>query len=270
MMKGDIMKTTKKSLFASIVALLLCLSMLLGTTFAWFSDSVKSENNIITTGELKIGMYWSKNNVDWQIAEGDTANPIFSHDNWEPGYTEVRYIKVTNEGSLAFEYQMLLDPNGEVDKLAEVIDVSFDIVTDNPNFVAPTADNKAGSLAKIGTLEEILIQKARIDIAVIREARGVEGKEHSFLAELLYHIIRGDYNVVGDRAVFKLRIHILVGGIGGVFDLYLDTSVFFGEVFVEILFKLKVRVVRILRSVGDIFSPVVNVKNYLLTALIFG
>ena len=150
------MKTTKKSLFASIVALLLCLSMLLGTTFAWFSDSVKSENNIITTGELKIGMYWSKNNVDWQIAEGDTANPIFSHDNWEPGYTEVRYIKVTNEGSLAFEYQMLLDPNGEVDKLAEVIDVSFDIVTDNPNFVAPTADNKAGSLTKIGTLEEIL------------------------------------------------------------------------------------------------------------------
>ena len=150
------MKTTKKSLFASIVALLLCLSMLLGTTFAWFSDSVKSENNIITTGELKIGMYWSKNNADWQIAEGDTANPIFSHDNWEPGYTEVRYIKVTNEGSLAFEYQMLLDPNGEVDKLAEVIDVSFDIVTDNPNFVAPTADNKAGSLTKIGTLEEIL------------------------------------------------------------------------------------------------------------------
>ena len=150
------MKNTKKSLFNSVVSLLLCFSMLLGTTYAWFTDSVTSEGNIIKTGNLDIGMYWSDNNADWYDAEGANARPVFSHDNWEPGYTEVRYIKVTNEGTLAFAYQMLLSPNVKVDKLAEVIDVSFDIVTGNPNFVAPTAYDKAGSLTKIGVLSEII------------------------------------------------------------------------------------------------------------------
>ena len=150
------MKSTKRSLFTSVIALLLCFTMLLGTTFAWFTDIVESRDNLITTGNLDIGMYWSENNIDWKIAEGNEADPIFSHDNWEPGYTEVRYIKVTNEGTLAFAYQMLLSPNGEVDKLAEVIDVSFDVVTGNPDFVAPTAYDKAGSLTKIGALDEII------------------------------------------------------------------------------------------------------------------
>ena len=150
------MKSTKRSLFTSVIALLLCFTMLLGTTFAWFTDVVESGDNLITTGNLDIGMYWSENNIDWKNAEGNAADPIFSHDNWEPGYTEVRYIKVTNEGSLAFQYQMLINPNGEVDKLAEVIDVSIDVVTGNPHFVAPTATNKSGSLTKIGTLDELI------------------------------------------------------------------------------------------------------------------
>ena len=150
------MRTTKQSLLNSVVALVLCLSMLIGTTFAWFTDVVTSSGNIIQTGNLDIGMYWSENNVDWNTTEGSGATPIFSYDNWEPGYTQVRYIKVTNEGSLAFQYQMLLSPNGEVGKLAEVIDVSYDVITENPYFVAPTAEDKQGSLVKVGNLNELI------------------------------------------------------------------------------------------------------------------
>ena len=150
------MRTTKQSIVNSVVALVLCLSMLIGTTFAWFTDVVTSSGNIIQTGNLDIGMYWSENNVDWNTTEGSGATPIFSYDNWEPGYTQVRYIKVTNEGSLAFQYQMLLSPNGEVGKLAEVIDVSYDVVTGNDSFVAPTAEDKQGSLVKVGNLNELI------------------------------------------------------------------------------------------------------------------
>ena len=150
------MRTTKQSIVNSVVAFVLCLSMLIGTTFAWFTDVVTSSGNIIQTGNLDIGMYWSENNVDWNTTEGSGAAPIFSYDNWEPGYTQVRYIKVTNEGSLAFQYQMLLSPNGEVGKLAEAIDVSYDVVTGNDSFVAPTAEDKQGSLVKVGNLNELI------------------------------------------------------------------------------------------------------------------
>ena len=155
-------RTIKRSLGVSILSLVLCFVMLLGTTYAWFTDSATSASNIIQTGNLDINMFWSENNEDWNDAEGENALPVFSYDNWEPGYTEVRYIKVTNEGSLAFKYEMMLSPNGEVEALAEVIDVSYDIVTGNDAFVAPTADNKQGSLTTVGTLAEIIAAGAGV------------------------------------------------------------------------------------------------------------
>ena len=147
---------TKYSLKTSIVSLILCFSMLLGTTYAWFTDSVTSTGNIIQSGNLDIGMYWSENNTDWHDAEGANSSPVFSYDNWEPGYTEVRYIKVTNEGSLSFKYQMTISPNGEVENLAEVIDVYYDVVTDNDEFIAPNSVDKQGSLTKVGNLKELI------------------------------------------------------------------------------------------------------------------
>ena len=57
-------KSTKRALLASVMALLLCFSMLLSTTFAWFTDSVTSGNNIIKSGNLDIELeYW--NGTDW-------------------------------------------------------------------------------------------------------------------------------------------------------------------------------------------------------------
>ena len=46
--------STKKALIASVLSLVLCFSMLVGTTFAWFTDSVTSANNIIMAGNLDI------------------------------------------------------------------------------------------------------------------------------------------------------------------------------------------------------------------------
>ena len=150
------MKTTRKSLLNSITALILCFAMLLGSTFAWFTDIVTSNGNIIQAGNLDIEMYWSEDTLHWHNTAGVNAEPVFSYDNWEPGYTEVRYIKVANEGNLAFQYRMMLSPNGLVGDLAKVIDVSYDIVTGNASFVAPNADNKQGSLKKVGTLNELI------------------------------------------------------------------------------------------------------------------
>ena len=99
-------KLTKRSLLASSISLLLCFTMLLGTTFAWFTDSVTSANNIIKSGNLDVELYymndetntWTKVDADINIFKADTL--------WEPGHTEVVKLKVVNEGSLALKYQL--------------------------------------------------------------------------------------------------------------------------------------------------------------------
>ena len=121
------MKKTKTSLLHSGLALLLCISMLIGSTFAWFSDSISSGKNIITAGNLDLEMYWT-DDLDsgvWHNVEENGHNTIFSYDNWEPGYTDVKYIKLVNVGELALNYKLSLTPQNGVGKLAEVINVYF-------------------------------------------------------------------------------------------------------------------------------------------------
>ena len=57
MQEVKIMKTTKRSLLASGLAVLVCIAMLAGTTFAWFTDSVVNKGNKIQSGSLSIDAY---------------------------------------------------------------------------------------------------------------------------------------------------------------------------------------------------------------------
>ena len=99
------MKTTKRALFSSVVALILCFSMLVGTTFAWFTDEVKSDVNKIVAGNLDVNLYWSTDANNWAPVQADT-NVFEDVDLWEPGKTQVVYLKVVNEGTLALKYQL--------------------------------------------------------------------------------------------------------------------------------------------------------------------
>ncbi|MBR2907678.1 MAG: SipW-dependent-type signal peptide-containing protein [Clostridia bacterium] len=105
-------KTTKKALLASALSLLLCFSMLLGTTYAWFTDSVTSANNIIKSGNLDVEFYYSTDAKNWKEVT-ETTN-VFSDTLWEPGHTEVVYLKVENKGSLALKYKLGVNVASEV------------------------------------------------------------------------------------------------------------------------------------------------------------
>ena len=96
-------RSTKRALIASVISVLLCVSMLLGTTYAWFTDSVTSANNIIVSGNLDIELeYW--NGTEWVSVEGKTD--ILTNELFEPGTTEVAYLRVANAGTLALKYQL--------------------------------------------------------------------------------------------------------------------------------------------------------------------
>ncbi len=108
-------KSTKRALLLSALSLLLCVSMLVGSTFAWFTDSVTSGQNTIQSGNLDVELYYT---YDAAVAADETSTAwekvtsttnIFGYDLWEPGYTKVAYFKVVNEGSLELKYQLAAD-----------------------------------------------------------------------------------------------------------------------------------------------------------------
>ena len=98
-------KATKRALITSVISLLICFSMLLGSTYAWFTDSVTSGGNIIKTGTLDVEMNWAPGAEDPATTEWFDASKgaIFNNDLWEPGYAEARHLKVKNAGTLALD-----------------------------------------------------------------------------------------------------------------------------------------------------------------------
>ena len=111
-------KATKRALGSSVLALFLCFAMLLGTTYAWFTDNVTSANNIITAGNLDVELYYqAEGQSDW--TQVTTGTNVFKGTLWEPGHTEVVRLKVVNEGSLALKYQLgvnIVDETGSTTK----------------------------------------------------------------------------------------------------------------------------------------------------------
>ena len=102
--------STKRSLMMSVLSLFLCVAMLAGTTFAWFTDSVASKNNVIVAGNLDIELEYKtvRNGVlsdKWETVS-DRDDIFDPNAYWEPGRTEVVYLKVSNLGSLALKYQL--------------------------------------------------------------------------------------------------------------------------------------------------------------------
>ncbi|MBR3847819.1 MAG: right-handed parallel beta-helix repeat-containing protein [Oscillospiraceae bacterium] len=113
-------KHTKRALLSSIVSLLLCFTMLMGATFAWFTDNVSSTGNRILAGDLEVDLVMDKpdasGNYDgvYDVISDGTNGDIFSEATgngvrWEPGKTEIVYLGVQNSGNLALKYNIVLN-----------------------------------------------------------------------------------------------------------------------------------------------------------------
>ena len=128
-------KSTRRALLTSMIALLLCFAMLLGMTFAWFTDSVVSGSNVIKAGMLDIDVQYTLGDEDengdlvWKPLDG--ATNLYQKDLWEPGHTEVVALKIANNGTLALKYVANMNIMKEtVGKTADGADIVLsDILT---------------------------------------------------------------------------------------------------------------------------------------------
>ena len=122
-------KTTKRALLSSVVAMLVCITMLIGTTFAWFTDTASTAVNKIQSGNLDVALEMQNSDGSWASAEGKTLT-FKTADNraadqilWEPGCTyELPKLRVVNKGNLALKYKIQITGIQGDAKLNEVID----------------------------------------------------------------------------------------------------------------------------------------------------
>ena len=147
--------TTKKALVSSLVALVICFSMLVGMTFAWFTDSASSTGNVIASGTLEVDLDVLENGTWNSLKESKAA--LFTEDNWEPGYIDARVLRVENNGSLALKWKAKLVAEKELTILTDVIDVyirNWGVLADDSAVSYP--DRTLAGYDRVGTLREFI------------------------------------------------------------------------------------------------------------------
>ncbi len=148
----------KSAVITSIIAMLLSIAMLFGTTFAWFTDSVTNTNNIIKSGNLDVEL-WHCSSADANpaygfgyyepngaIVEGNTQlflNTEGKQVLWEPGAEVGETFRIKNMGSLALKFELRVKSVYETEtedgkKLSDVLSVQAIYLENDANGVPGT------------------------------------------------------------------------------------------------------------------------------------
>ena len=122
-------KSTKRALLGSVMAMVLCLAMLVGATFAWFTDTASTGVNKIQAGKLDVALEMQNADGKWVSAEGKTLDFVKAADAkgeailWEPGCTyELPALRIRNNGNLALKYKVIITGINGSAKLNEAIE----------------------------------------------------------------------------------------------------------------------------------------------------
>ena len=119
-------KATKRALLTSVMALVMCVVMLVGTTFAWFTDTASTAVNKIQAGNLDIKLLAEDGvtslegaTLKWQKADGAENEDVL----WEPGCRyKLQPIIIKNAGNLALKYKVVITGIKGDAKLNEAIE----------------------------------------------------------------------------------------------------------------------------------------------------
>ena len=108
-------RATKRALLTSVMALVMCVVMLVGTTFAWFTDTASTGVNKIQAGNLDIELAYKNSTTNGKFKEASKETPVFDNNAlWEPGHVEYVVLKVSNAGNLALKYKLGINIASEI------------------------------------------------------------------------------------------------------------------------------------------------------------
>ena len=141
------MKNIKKVIVPAIAAIALCISLIAGATYAWFTDTAKSNVNTIKSGKLDVALEMQEGD-EWVSAEGKTLSflkmkedgTLAADENvlWEPGCTyKLPLLRVINNGNLALKYRVVLSgATGDL-KLLDAISFTANVTKNGEDTATP-------------------------------------------------------------------------------------------------------------------------------------
>ena len=203
-------KSTKRALLSSVFALVLCVAMLVGSTFAWFTDTASTGVNKIVSGKLDVELEYSYDMSEWKTATSSTK--LFNDSTlWEPGVTEVVYLRVKNAGSLALKYTMGLNSNvgfsagknvaGEPYSVGDYLKMGTAVVTEK------LANREAAWAAVAGNADAIKTRKPFVEGMPVLGA----GKTTDPIALVIYMPTEvGNEANAGTKASYAYRLGVEV------------------------------------------------------------
>ena len=208
-------KSTKRALLGSVMAMVLCLAMLVGATFAWFTDTASTGVNKIQAGNLDVVLEMQNADGKWVSAEGKTLDFVKAADAkgeailWEPGCTyELPALRIRNNGNLALKYKVAITGINGSAKLNEAIEWTIgDVAMGTEQHLAAGESNAftiKGHMKESAGNEYMNESIDGIAITVVATQDTVESDSfnNTYDANATYPVVAvGDVNTDGDTVI---------------------------------------------------------------------
>ena len=216
-------KSTKRALLGSVMAMVLCMAMLVGATFAWFTDTASTGVNKIQAGNLDVQLQYAtawdeKGNVTtWADAQGKQLEfkKAAGAENeailWEPGCTyELPELRVVNKGNLALKYKVAITGINGSAKLNEVIDWTINDADINLTEMQLKAGEEGAAFTIKGHMQESAgndymnesIDGIAITVVAAQDTVESDSFNNTYDANATYPVVAvGDVNTDGDTVI---------------------------------------------------------------------
>lgn len=214
---------TKRAIWASGLSIILCLAMLAGTTFAWFSDVASNKGNRIQAGNLGITVIGYEE--DGGVI-GDFKNPqtpaLINESNWESGFRNTKYIEIKNSGTLHLKFELTFVTSDGGLQPALWYDINA-VGTLPDNTVTPAREpmSSLASDVQMGTLSAGATVVYRVDYGML-ESAGDTYMDKSFSADIIVTATQTNAAAAVKKVFSAADLTLAGGGITPTFTLMKD------------------------------------------------
>ena len=150
-----LMNITRRNILICVLTAILFISLCVGVTYAFLTDSATSSQNKVQSGRMKVDLQMLNEGTDeWTSVNGEDA-PMFNYGAGALAQTDVKILQVKNDGELALKWQARIVCDEALSDLAQVINVY--VKTSNTSFAYPTdKENLDAEWKLVGTLDEFI------------------------------------------------------------------------------------------------------------------
>ena len=198
-------KSTKHALLASVLSIVMCFAMLIGSTFAWFTDEVKSGMNKIVAGNLDVELYNVKDGepvtAETKLFKDKDGNDIL----WEPGVMVYEKLTVKNAGNLALKYCLTLNSNFTVVDGKSLEDVLKVAIVSGEN-VDKVGEDRATTLANLNFIK---FSEAEQTGELAADEAGKAGDTYAIVIYWEPSDRDNDYNIAGGVLSVDLGVNLV-------------------------------------------------------------